>query len=260
MAAKQTARGARRTDVQRKRKQRQAEAPPPYHHGSLREALLQAAERILERDGIQALTLRAAARHAGVSHAAPKNHFGDLAGLLSDLAAVGFERLGTAMLAKVRNEDEPGARMAAIGRGYVDFARANPDLFLLMFRSERLDFTRRALRAASKAAIGVLSGSVNGNNRESSVERFALLQAAQIASAWSLVHGLAMLLIDGRLKPLIGKLPAGTGETGLLAAIFGGRKEERASGPPVSQGTRRAPNFGSLPSSPQNEPIQRDRR
>ena len=66
--------------------------PDTYHHGSLREALLQAAERILERDGIQGLTLRAAAREAGVSHAAPKNHFGDMTGLLSDLAAVGFER------------------------------------------------------------------------------------------------------------------------------------------------------------------------
>src|SRR5262245_49500372 len=57
----------------------------PYHHGSLREAMLRAAESILERDGIGGLTLRAAAREAGVSHAAPKNHFGDVMGLLSDL-------------------------------------------------------------------------------------------------------------------------------------------------------------------------------
>src|SRR5262245_52005851 len=68
-----------------------------YHHGALREALLAAAEGILERDGITGLTLRAAARAAGVSHAAPKNHFGDLAGLLSDLAATGFERLAAMM-------------------------------------------------------------------------------------------------------------------------------------------------------------------
>ena len=61
-----------------------------YHHGDLKAALLAEAETILERDGIQALTLRAAARAAGVSHAAPTNHFGDLSGLLSELAAVGF--------------------------------------------------------------------------------------------------------------------------------------------------------------------------
>ena len=79
--------------------------PTSYHHGSLREALLQAAERILERDGIKGLTLRAAAREAGVSHAAPKNHFGDLSGLLSELAAVGFERFVATLQAGVRDGD-----------------------------------------------------------------------------------------------------------------------------------------------------------
>src|SRR6516162_5040850 len=75
----------------------------PYHHGSLRKALLDAAERILEENGIQGLTLRAAAREAGVSHAAPKNHFGDLSGLLSELAARGFERLSASMLAQTND-------------------------------------------------------------------------------------------------------------------------------------------------------------
>src|SRR5271156_1021705 len=63
-----------------------------YHHGDLHAALVAAAEEILERDGIQALTLRATARAAGVSHAAPAHHFGDLTGLLSDLAAGGYVR------------------------------------------------------------------------------------------------------------------------------------------------------------------------
>src|ERR1700679_1446541 len=71
----------------------------PYHHGDLKTALLQEAELILERDGIQALTLRAAARAAGVSHAAPANHFGDLTGLLSELAAVGYNRFSMALTA-----------------------------------------------------------------------------------------------------------------------------------------------------------------
>ena len=81
--------------------------------------MLQAAKRILERDGIPGLTLRAAARQAGVSHAAPKNHFGDLRGLLSELAAVGFERFRTAMLSKLCDGGPPAARMDAIGHGYV---------------------------------------------------------------------------------------------------------------------------------------------
>src|SRR5882672_9013424 len=64
----------------------------PYHHGALNEALLKAAERVLERDGLQGLTLRAVAREAGVSHAAPTHHFGDLTGLVSELAAIGFRQ------------------------------------------------------------------------------------------------------------------------------------------------------------------------
>src|SRR5213593_4370400 len=69
----------------------------PYHHGALREALLKAAERVLERDGLSGLTLRAVAREAGVSHAAPTHHFGDLTGLLSELAAVGFRQFNAVM-------------------------------------------------------------------------------------------------------------------------------------------------------------------
>jgi AcrR family transcriptional regulator len=136
------------------KKRRAAKRAAPYHHGSLREAMLRAAESILERDGIGGLTLRAAAREAGVSHAAPKNHFGDVMGLLSDLAAVGFARFQAAMEAQIRKSDPAPARLEAIGRGYVTFARTYPDLFLLMFRSERLDFTRRDFeRRAPKTRV-----------------------------------------------------------------------------------------------------------
>src|SRR5437667_7268702 len=71
----------------------------PYHHGALHDALLEAAERVLERDGLSGLTLRAVAREAGVSHAAPAHHFGDLTGLVSELAAIGFRQFNDAMAA-----------------------------------------------------------------------------------------------------------------------------------------------------------------
>src|SRR5215470_1133925 len=93
MSTTKRSRGA----LQTRKKQRATKRAAPYHHGSLREAMLRAAESILERDGIGGLTLRAAAREAGVSHAAPKNHFGDVMGLLSDLAAVGFAQFRAAM-------------------------------------------------------------------------------------------------------------------------------------------------------------------
>ena len=176
------------------------------------------------------LTLRAAAREAGVSHAAPKNHFDDLTGLLSELAAVGFARFNAGMQAAAAAA-APADRMSALGAAYVRFARDNPGLFLLMFRSERLDFSRPALAAASAAALDRLAGASIASSRApetksaetSDAPPLSLPQAAGVVSAWAMVHGLAMLLIDGRLKPIVDRLPAGTGEADLLAAIGKGR-------------------------------------
>lgn len=192
-----------------------------YHHGALRGALLDAAERILEREGIGGLTLRAAAREAGVSHAAPKNHFGDVAGLMSELAALGFERFAAAIRRGLRDEDPPERRLAALGRGYVAFARTHPGLFLLMFRSERLDMSRPALRTAVSNSLRLLSEAVGARRGEKVENAPTLAQAAEIAASWSLAHGFAMLLIDGRLKPLLSKLPANVDADALLGAMFG---------------------------------------
>lgn len=184
-------------------------APQPYHHGALREALLEAAEIILERDGFQALTLRAAARAAGVSHAAPAHHFGDLVGLLSDLAATGYTRFHAAVLAEMAaSGPAPADRMHAMGRGYVRFAREHPNLFLLMFRSERLDPQRPALRAAMDTAYGALAAAASAAGDTAASSRTAIKAAAppdrlaDITAAWAIAHGLALLVIDGRLSRL----------------------------------------------------------
>ena len=191
-----------------------------YHHGALRTALLEAAERILVHEGISGLTLRAAARAAFVSHAAPKNHFGDLSGLLSELAALGFERFRAAMLANTSDHQSQAERRSAIGRGYVDFAKANPALLLLMFRRERLDFGRPALAKAAKAAFEVLA-SLHGERQPGHQEsELTVAQAAQLAKSWGQVHGLALLIIDGQLRPILSRLPDGTGENELLNEIF----------------------------------------
>jgi len=198
-----------------------------YHHGALREALLGAAERILERDGLAGLTLRAAAREAGVSHAAPKNHFGDVAGLMSDLAATGFERFTETIGRGLRAEDPPDRRLAALGRGYVAFARAHPGLFLLMFRSERLDMSRPSLRAAAYGSLRLLSEAVGARRGEGADQVPTLARLADIAASWSLAHGFAMLLIDGRLKPLLAEMPPGADAETLLSAVlesFRGRR------------------------------------
>ena len=203
------------------RRLRKPKRPETYHHGSLREALLQAAERILERDGIQGLTLRAAAREAGVSHAAPKNHFGDLSGLLSELAAVGFERFVAMMQANVRDGDPPAPRMAAIGRGYVTFARAHPGLFVLMFRSERLDMSRPALRAAVDASG---ARAVGRDRREPRGEGGGDAHAASgRRHRRRLVAGARLCHAAARRPPeaaAVARLPPGTDADALLGAIF----------------------------------------
>jgi AcrR family transcriptional regulator len=111
----------------------------PYHHGALRDALLEAAERVLERDGLAGLTLRAVAREAGVSHAAPTHHFGDLTGLLSELAAIGFRRFNAEMSAARAAGAGPVERAMAPAKAYVAYAQAHPGMYGLMFRGERLD-------------------------------------------------------------------------------------------------------------------------
>src|SRR5947207_15451705 len=117
----------------------------PYHHGALRDALLQAAERVLERDGLAGLTLRAVAREAGVSHAAPTHHFGDLTGMVSELAAVGFRQFNAAMVAAGAIGVLPLEKALARAKDYVAYAQAHPGMYGLMFRTERLDMSRPSL-------------------------------------------------------------------------------------------------------------------
>lgn len=193
----------------------------PYHHGDLHEALLQAAKRVAERDGINGLTLRAVAREAGVSHAAPSHHFGDVTGLLSELAAIGFKTFTEKLGAAVRSETAPDAAAARKASAYVAFARENPCMFQLMFRGERLDQDRPALQEAADAAFHKLADLVAARRHEDVVpDHLTLEQAADIARIWSMVHGFAMLYLDGRLSPIMQGLPPGTTEETLLAAML----------------------------------------
>jgi AcrR family transcriptional regulator len=193
----------------------------PYHHGALRDALLEAAERVLEREGLSGLTLRAVAREAGVSHAAPTHHFGDLAGLLSELAAIGFQQFNAAM-AKAGAADDPSIETGmARARAYVGYAQDHPGMYGLMFRTERLDMKRPSLEQAASASFAELVGAVGASRHEQiSEQAMSLDQAAAVARAWCLVHGFTMLLLDGRLSNILKRLPKGTGVESLLDAML----------------------------------------
>ena len=161
-----------------------------YHHGDLRRALLDAAEALMA-EGEDDPSLRAVARRAGVSHAAPYKHFADRHALKAGVAERGFAALGTAMQEAAKTAD--GRPLKAIGRAYVAFALARPARYRLMFGPEfaqgrttpELD---RAARAAFEALVATQrTDAAPAGDRTTAV------------AYWSLVHGLATLLIDGRV-------------------------------------------------------------
>lgn len=196
------------------------EATPPSHHGDLSAALLRAAEDIIERDGLPALTLRGVARTVGVSHAAPKNHFDDLTGLLSELAAIGFNRFAAALADAAGVAEADRSTWAdPIGRAYVTFARAHPGMFALMFRAERLDATRPALRDATATARITLRQAVAAS-APPDAPMPPLASAARGVAIWSLVHGFTILLLDGRLAGVLDALPPGEDVDTLLDAVL----------------------------------------
>ena len=139
----------------------EAKRDATYHHGDLREALVRAARTILEKQGLAALSLRGAARGAGVSPAAPYHHFPDKHALLDAVAAQGFDALTSAMEKRMAKQKSPSARLDASGVGYVVFALENPALFRLMFGGDGQQSSASApLIEARDRAYGVLQTAV----------------------------------------------------------------------------------------------------
>jgi AcrR family transcriptional regulator len=172
----------------------------PYHHGALREALLEAAETVLRRDGLRGLTLRAMSREVGVSHTAPQRHFKDTAGVLSELSAIGHQRLAASMASHAKGITDEVERRKAIARSYVRFAVEQSDLFRLMSRNELLDQSNEALSNARRMSIRALAGTIaRPGEPVPPVERIYTARAVEMTAGWAYVHGLATLLIDGRL-------------------------------------------------------------
>ena len=219
--AKRAGRATSPRPVRSRPGRRSASESTLYHHGALRDALLKAAERVLERDGLAGLTLRAVAREAGVSHAAPTHHFRDLTGLVSELAAIGFRQFNAAMAAACAPETAFPARGMARAKAYVAYAEAHPGMYGLMFRTERLDYSRPSLDEAAEAAFAGLANAVAASRHEQiEQEHLTLEQAAAIARAWSLVHGFTMLMLDGRLEDILHRLPGGNNVETLLDAML----------------------------------------
>lgn len=173
-----------------------------YHHGNLREALTEAAHNILATGGVEALSLRKVALKAGVSPTALYSHFKDKRALLALLSTRGFEELSAYMETETRKTDSAhdtdSASLLSLARGYVKFAVENTELFRLMFGQEvgnLRDYPELA-EAGSKSytmMADCVATQVNINGS-------AISPTVAATAAWSLVHGLATLINNGRVS------------------------------------------------------------
>lgn len=170
-------------------------SPKPYHHGNLREALIDAAEALLAEGGIDALSLRAAARRSGVSQAAPYAHFRGKQALLAAVGTRGFDRLTRYLHRAEQNIDSTAERMRLLARAYVAFALDYPMLFRLMFGPELCATYDTELEQAGKASYAPIQEAVAEEAASAGADDSA---ADASLAAWALVHGLAMLIVDGK--------------------------------------------------------------
>jgi AcrR family transcriptional regulator len=170
-----------------------AEPTRPYHHGNLRAALLRAAVEVIAQAGPAAMSLREVTRRAGVTHAAAAYHFGDKAGLLTAVAAQGY---------RILTEDLRSARDARLsflemGVAYVRFAVSHRAHFEVMYQPELYHRDDEEVRQARAGTAALLYGTASPDTG----------QLAAGAAAWSLVHGLATLWLNGNLPPQLGDDP-----------------------------------------------------
>lgn len=182
-----------------------------YHHGNLREALLEAAIDIIDEEGTGNLTIRHLADRVGVSHAAPAYHFKDKSALLVAVATEGFRRLGEYFQRSLSYAElaEPAERVRQLGHAYIDFALAHPSHYRVMFGPDlnKMKTDDPEFIAVASGAFGFLHETMreiypdfDSSNPAESSEEEGMNSLTAALSAWSTVHGIVMLWIDGTLR------------------------------------------------------------
>lgn len=178
----------------------------PFHHGDLKAALARSAAGLIERSGVDALSLREVAREAGVSAAAPYRHYASKAALLAEVAQQGFEQLRGALVEVAAGLDRRSAFLVQC-LAYVRFAQEHVALYRLMFGPFPDKHQYPGLVSAGDKLFAVLDEQISGEGERA--------DPARSVGCWAFVHGLAMLAIDDQLRM---HLP-GTDDANLLAII-----------------------------------------
>lgn len=163
----------------------------------LRRTLINAAAQLIERDGVEALSVREAARVAGVTHQAPYRHFANKQELIAAVAEEGFHAMREqAVLAMAEHPDDPVARLDAMAATYFLYAVEHPAQFRVMFGPEIADKSRYpTLRAAADGIMAMLTQLIAEAQRANRVRRGDPLDLA--LAGWSMMHGLASLTVNG---------------------------------------------------------------
>jgi AcrR family transcriptional regulator len=168
----------------------------------LRQKVLQASLALIDEGGLDRLSMREAARKAGVSHQAPYHYFADREAILAAIAGEGFAKLGQALMRAAEGAGaDAGKAVEAMGRAYVDFALRHPAYFQVMFRADAVPLERYPeARKQEDEAFGRL---VEGIDKALAGQPAETSRKLAIAS-WALVHGLATLILEGSLARKVG--------------------------------------------------------
>lgn len=183
----------------RARAGRAAKGAPAYHHGNLREALVAQALALAAEGGLDAVTVREAARRAGVSPAAPFRHFPDKTALMTAVAEEAMARFRAEIAVALAGEasDDPIRRIRAIGQAFLDWARRNPTHFEIISSRRAIDFAGSATLQPDNAEIRARVVALLEEAGRRGMLRVTDPELIQL-TARALVYGLARMLIDGQ--------------------------------------------------------------
>lgn len=168
----------------------------------VRASILQASIALMNEGGLGALSMREVARRAGVSHQAPYHYFADREAILAELAGDGFDRLYDYMVSAIglaRNSRADKNR--AMGEAYIRFALNNPEVFRLMFRVEMCDLSRYPdMKAKADKCFQLVADTLGAGSATDKTSP----DLAPVIAAWSTAHGLATLMLEGKLGEAFG--------------------------------------------------------